>query len=378
MSAPEPTAKRQRADGEQAELVHGLVIVSNVGDTRPEEIVPDTMAAFCLNISMSVRSYVVVPDFALYPIFLAKYKREADPETGKVEKRYVKRMIPRTRYLQNITCDVMMLCCHGTRKFEDVDGVHHPHSLCFNEPNSVDRHGDRHLHAPLNSQIWSCSSYKDDEHTYTKREDSITLSEVVCRSKLVLLLCCCGGPIMQEYRAEMGEIYRPDFVYFAMDHIVHDTSINIFLALLIAAMDTATDSSGAWPVFFKRCVCQVLQWIQFNGTKANADTFWTFLKKNGYIEMRAETALVFRIKGCINNFGMQPDDKKTMLQELQSVTLLMWDGTDREINHETDQDHLDASIRATPFTQESPGARAQSPISLDALLLQLRGLMRDA
>ena len=236
MSVPESAVKRQRVEGEQEEREGGLVIVSNVGDTRPEEIVPDTVATYFLNCSMSVRSYVVVPDFASWPIFLAKWERKADPAKGRVEKRYVKRMVPRTTCLKNITYDVMILCCHGIPKFIDKDRVHHPHSLCFNESNSVDRDGDRHPFAPRSSQIWSCTSYKDNEHTYTKRVGGVTLSEVVCGSSLVLLLCCCGDPIMQEYRAEMGQKDRPDFVYFAMDHTVHDISINIFLALLITAL----------------------------------------------------------------------------------------------------------------------------------------------
>ena len=52
MSVPEPAAKRQRVDGEEEEDEEeeerddGLVIVSNFGDTRPEEIVPDTVATY--------------------------------------------------------------------------------------------------------------------------------------------------------------------------------------------------------------------------------------------------------------------------------------------------------------------------------------------
>jgi hypothetical protein len=134
MSAPDPASKRQRVDGEgDGAREGGLVIVSNVGDRRPEEIVPDTVATYCLNCSMSVRSYVVVPDFGPWSMFLANYKREGGND--RVEKRYVKKMIPDTVYLKNITCDVMMLCCLGIPRFKDRGGVHHPHALCFNEGN---------------------------------------------------------------------------------------------------------------------------------------------------------------------------------------------------------------------------------------------------
>ena len=377
-------AKRQRVERE-----NGLVIVSNVGDTRPEEIVPDTLATYCLNCGMSVRSYVVVSDFAMWPMFLANWERKADVEEGIVAKRYVKKMIPRTMCLKNITCDVMMLFCHGIPKFVDNDGVHHPHALCFNEDYSVNRDGERRYYVPRSSQIWSCSEYKDEKVTYKKRVGGVTLSEVVWGSRLVVLLCCCGGPIMQEYRAEMVGKGRPDFVYFAMDHSVHDISINIFLALLITALERATERGCDWDEFFRRCVCQVLRWVFVYGTgdDDNADTFWTFLEDMDCIEMRGENRERFRIKGCINNYGLEmnpgltedgkkkPDDKQIVLQELQSVTLLLWDGGERVVDHTTDKAQLDEWIRGTPFRQASHGGRVQSPISVDALLLQLKCLL---
>ena len=383
MSAPEPTAKRQRVDGEQEELVHGLVIVSNLGDKRPEEIVPDTVATCCLNCSMSVRSYVIVPDFGPWSIFLANYTRKADEE-GRVSKRYVKKMIPNTMYLNDITCDVMMLCCHGIPKFPDKDGVHHPHALSFNEQNSVDRDGERRRYGPPSSLIWSCSSYTDDKlTTYTKREPGITLSEVVRGSRLVLLLCCCGGPIMQEYRKEIGEADRPDFVYFAMDHIVHDISINIFLALLITALEDATQRGGVWDEFFRRCVCKVLTWVQVyggetDGGETDGEALWEFLEDKGCVEMRGETG-PFRIKGCINNYGLEHNDKEIVLRELQSITLLLWDGEgagDAVVNHKTDADRLDEWIYGKEFKNVSHRVPAESPISVDALLLRLKGLLR--
>ena len=218
----------------------------------------------------------------------------------------------------------------------------------------------------------------------------VTLSEVVCGSRLVVLLCCCGGPIMQEYRAEMVGKDRPDFVYFAMDHGVHDISINIFLALLITALERATERGGEWDEFFRRCVCQVLEWVFVYGTDDddNADTFWTFLEDMDCIEMRGENDERFRIKGCINNYGLEmdpgltedgnpkPDDKQIVLQELQSVTLLLWDGGERVVDHKTDKAQLAEWIKGTVLSEDSERARVQSPISVDALLLQLKCLLR--
>lgn len=379
MSVPEPAAKRQRVERDD-----GLVIVSNFGDTRPEEIVPDTVATYFLNGGMSVRSYVVVVDFGTWPILLANWKREVEYEKDdpvklkRVEKRYVKKMIPRTMYLKGITCDVMMLWCHGMSKYTDKEGIHRPHSMCFYEPYGVDTDGEHRGYTPLHSLIWSCSAYTDEKQTYRKVENGITLSEVVCGSRLVLLLCCIGGPIMQEYRKEMGEKERPDFVYFAMDENVHDISINIFLALLIDALERAKVRGGDWDEFIRRCVCQVLVWVKRCG---DSEVMWDFLEVMRYVEMRGENGKVFRIKGCIHNFSAEADDKQTVLRELQSLTLLLWDGgeggarVERIVNHKTDMDELVALMGGKPFRQASQGASAESPITVDALLLQLKGLL---
>ena len=298
MSVSEPVAKRQRVDVERDD---GLVIVSNFGDTRPEEIVPDTVATYFLNGGMSVRSYVVVVDFGTWPIFLANWEREGvlkreGVEKGRVEKRYVKKMIPRTIYLRGITCDVMMLWCHGMKRYTDAKGNHRPHSMCFYEPEGVDRNGEHLGYTPRHSQVWSCSAYTDEKQTYRKVENGITLADVVCGSRLVLLLCCIGGPIMQEYRKEMGEKERPDFVYFAMNENVHDISINIFLALLIDALERNKVRGGDWDEFIRRCVCQVLVWVKRCGDSEDSEKkLWTFLEVMRCVEMRG--AKMFRIQG---------------------------------------------------------------------------------
>jgi hypothetical protein len=330
------------------------------------------VATYFLDGGMSVRSYVVVVDFGKWPVFLANW------EGGVGVERYVKKMIPRTMCLKGITCDVMMLWCHGMSKYTDAEGNHRPHSMCFYEPCSVGIGGEQPGYTPRDSQVWSCSAYTDEEQTYKKVEDGITLSEVVCGSRLVLLTCCIGGPIMREYRKEMGEKERPDFVYFAMDENVHDISINIFLALLIDALERAKVRGGTWAEFIRRCVCQVLVWVQrFGGSE---DRLWGFLELMDCVDMRGENGKVFRIKGCIHNFSAEADDKQTVLRELQSLTLLLWDGGEggeRIVNHETDKDELAALTGGKPFRRGSLGETAESPISVDGLLLQLKGLLRD-
>ena len=197
---------------------------------------------------------------------------------------------------------------------------------------------------------------------------------------------------MQEYRAEMGEADTPDFVYFAMDHIVYDISINIFLALLIAVLGGTPTGRDASDEFFMRCVCQVLMWVQVYGAGSDADAFWKFLQDEDCVEMIGTSGQTFRIKGCINNYGLEmnpglnddgsqkPNDKQIVLRELQAVTLRLWDGGgggQRVIHHNTDGKLLDDWIDGTPFRPSTHGPRAESQVSVDALLLQLRGLLCD-
>jgi hypothetical protein len=63
---------------------------------------------------------------------------------------------------------------------------------------------------------------------------------------------------------------------------------------------------------------------------------WEYLEVMRYVEMRGENGKVFRIKGCIHNFSAEADDKQTVLRELQSLTLLLWDGGERVVDHKTD------------------------------------------
>jgi hypothetical protein len=179
----------------------------------------------------------------------------------------------------------------------------------------------------------------------------------------------------------MGQKKGPDFVYLEMDHAVHDISINIFLGLLITALETAMNRDGPCDEVFKRCVCQVLHWVQDNG--GDELEFWEYLVTLRCIEMRGN-GTVFRIKGCINNYGLEmeekPNDKQTVLRELQSVTMLLWesDGRQRVVNYKTDGDLLENWILGTPFPQASHGAREESPDSVQGLLLQLKGLLSGA
>ena len=385
-----------------------LIIVSNFGDTRPEESEPDTVTAFFLGQGVSVTNYLVVPGIGAQPKFLANYRDVYDENAdgtphakkGQLRNRYVKKMVPSTRDLTNIACHVMVLFCHGA-------GLPtHPHYMCFHERDSVSVRGYRAGPSPEATTVWSCSSCTraDAEGkmvTYEKPDGGVTLSQVVERSKLVLLLSCCGENIMREYESEAGDT-KPDFVVFWLPRILHDISHNIFIALLINAIENCSDYRHTWDEIVRRCVCRVLWWIKVYGKEP--DRFWLSLQRDEVIsEGQNPTRSIqeqFRIKGCITTFNAgidattKIDDKDLFLRELQAATLMIWnDGRDgkprgyTKIDQQKTAGELDDLVHGVALCREpqkcsqlvSKAAAAQpfcgQQAQLDVLLAQLKGLM---
>ena len=176
-----------------------IVIISNMGGDRPaEEIEADAVTTCFQHYGMSVRSYVCVADCGAKPIFVAYH-------TDKDNVRYVKRMIPSTKCLRNIKCDVMILLGHGSRRSRK-NGT--PSYLSFHESMGVYADGVRRSISPDVTRIWSCSSCSVHGQTLTKPDDGVTLSEVVHRSKLVMMLCCFGEIITEDYEIEGGNTHN--------------------------------------------------------------------------------------------------------------------------------------------------------------------------
>ena len=374
-AGPAPKRARRSTDG--------VVIVSSLGDRRPDEIVVDTLANCCLNFCMSVRNYAVMSDFGSRPMFLANKAYEAlgtEPAF-----RYVKQMLPRTSYLKDVDCDVMIIHAHGgVRRVNVEKNTKRPYYLTFHEQNHVyAESGERKTTSSMSAVIYSCSLYNDGVNEYTAPDGAATLSGVVGDSRLVLLLSCCGRNIIEEYSSEMRDRNKPDLVAFLMDDHVHDVSINIFFTLLIAALESRTMNPSPWDEFFKRSVCHVLYWIKKHGV--SGDTFWNFLKRERYISLRGRGS--YRIKGFINNFKLHAGDEDRLLLELQSLTLLQWrrpagdtlGNYDWEVAQARTEHELAALICGGPFLKASaPAALPGSAPRLDAMLLQLKGLMRGA
>ena len=386
------------------------VVVSSVGDIRPDEMVADAVTTFFLNQGRSVTNYMLLPEFgsiSVGAVFLAnnEYReKEKDPAdrtktVDRLVKKYVKKIIPSTAHLVYTECKVMLLLCHGAPRTAQF-ATPQPHFLSFYEGKSVTVHGGKSKPSEA-SRIWTCYSYThtDEDGTtveYQKPYGGVLLNDVVKNSKLVLLLACCGKPIMEEYGSQ-GVHAKPDFVVFSRPLGTCDISMNIFLAMLMTALEQCPRDlkEGDWDDVVRRNVCQVLLWIKQHGVKKDGEesevegiNFWRFLQRQEII-MRGQqpnNCDYFRIKGLFNSQALtydheaKKDDKCVFLEELRSLTLMIWVGGGvgyDHINYTRSEHQLRAWMEnKLPFTgyehiDVGPGS-VLHPLTVDAMLLQLR------
>ena len=235
-----------------------VAVVSHMGDIRPDsEMLADMVSMFFLYEGMSVTSFVCVDGVSPQLAFLASH---APPHTN----HYMKRMVASTERLTRISADVMFLLCHGFRRQREERT---PSRLDFYGGMNVSVSGSRIERAQA-LEVWSCSSftsYTDQKEpvTYQKPEHGVTLSQVVDWTKLVMLLCCRGREILQEYQHEKKSEDRPDFVLFDSKEQIFDISINIFLSLLIYYIDADASQDVATHALVKRNVCRVIALVQY-------------------------------------------------------------------------------------------------------------------
>jgi hypothetical protein len=323
----------------------------------------DMMAMFFVGQNCSVDSYVYVPDCAESVMWLAKY-------TNKRHKHYEKKMVPSTACVKRLISDVVLVSCHASPRDAHTS---EPAVLLFHDGvDSVSVLGVQQG-TPDALKIWSCSSYTDrgSNQTYTKPAGSISLSEVVQDSRLVLLLSCHGGDIIQEYASEAHAVTNPDFLVFEKD-AVRSISVNIFLSLFISAVERSTIRQGDWHVFLRRNICRVLLWVKKHG--GTPRKFWNFMRNiiGCVLDGRDET--VFQVKGCVNYYELDKDTAPIILEDLQALTLVTFDGGEARVRCTHTQDELQAMVRPLDHQCSQMGGT----VDLDSLLLQLRGLLRGA
>jgi hypothetical protein len=357
-----------------------VAVVSHMGEMRPDnEMLADMVSMFCVDKGMSVTSYVCVDGVSPELAFLASH---APSQT----KHYMKQMVASTERLTRISADVLFLLSHGFRR---QSKERTPSRLDFYGGMNVSVLGSR-IEREEALEIWSCSSftsYTDQKEpvTYEKPEHGVTLSQVVDWTKLVMLLCCRGREILQEYEYEKKSEDRPDFVLFDSKEQIYDISINVFLALLIYYIDADASKDVATHALVKRNVCRVIALVQYYTEQDNAVArFWQCLQDTRCVSV---TENKFQIRWCIANFDLTDEEPKDVMRDLQSLALVMWHGgVDGGPGHiarlhcrsprATLLDYIDPG-RARPSQAGARASALRAGDEVELLLLQLKGLFSD-
>jgi len=391
-------AKRPRRDCTE------VAIYSAPGAKKPA-MAADALATVLLRFRVNVSSYVCVPGVGEKPICVANFD-------GNPGGKWKKLLFPRTADLKAIASSVKVLFCHGSARVE-TEGGRMPPYMVFHNPLGVDVDGRTLAGAPPASEVWACGTFDDGAKTYTKPPYGVTLSEVVAGSQLVLLFCCYSADIICDYGREDRERQNPDFLVFLRDAEVWDTSIHIFTAMLMRAVERSGVKKPPFSECLKRNICQVLLWVQEHGS---ADAFWDFLVKEKLVEMK-EHGGSFCVQYMAAAIALStstvtaPQFKQKLLAEVQSVTLMIWvfdvdanangRGSYKCIDYKNEKAKLEAYrdgqkvMTGAEHAAGAAGARGPAwsdsfddipadeaepldALSVDALLTELRGLLGRA
>ena len=362
-----------------------VVVVSHIGDKQPDEMLSDMMTMFFLNQGTNVTSYVCLADFSLHAAFLAQHKTT-------FEREYAKKMVPSTFHLKRLDADVAILFCHGVKRNQ---GKQRPARLDFYGDSSVSVAGDSVQRIEA-LELWSCSSCTLGTSTLKKPDHGVALSDVVDGCRLVLLLSCYAGYILEEYEAEKDKAKRPDFAFFDKPDTVYDISLHVFLALLTKAIEKGHCRDEPFYVFVKRQMAIVISWVQNFGI--DAEVFWEYLESSQCVRMvkhNCDDKDTFRIKGCITEYSLfekredkmedkMEDNREIILRDLQTLTLAIWhEGENGEEGHvmrlgnATPQAVLRRFISPAGVCLRQAGA-GPAAVETALLLLQLKDLLRGA
>lgn len=373
--AEEEVSKKRRREqalamAEESEC-NDIAIVSYMGaDRAVEEIEADVLTMCFTDHLMSVRNVVCVADCAATPIFIADHTDKTRKNT-----RYVKKIIPSTTWLKNMNCDVMILIGHG------FEGITSPSYITFCDSPGVDADGVRREISPNATRLWSCSSFEDrDGNIYPKPAGGVHLSQVVHGSKLVMMLCCHGEIIARDYEfQDIPSTGKPDLLIFKTSGEINDTSMYVFLALLMTSVEkNNSNHTGSYDASIKRHIYQVFLWIQTRGT--DAEQFWTFLMTQGCVFSTESTG--FEIKGNTSyTWQLRAGCKQVLLDELRTLSLGL-------CNPETDafggcytwvnSSHNKIDLEAWTQRPKPAAEPVTKTADISNLLLRLRGLLCSA
>jgi hypothetical protein len=179
------------------------------------------------------------------------------------------------------------------------------------------------------------------------------------------MLCCAAESIADEYASDDSlSTRKPDLLIFKTSSCVHDTSINVFLALLMTCIEENNSShAGSYDASIKRHIYHIFSLIATEGS--NAESFWTFLMTQGCVS-EVPKVTGFRIKGTTSQLSLHDTAKQLIWNELRSLSLGLWTPA---------TDENDGAYTWVNAYTPPPTYAAVQAAQLDGLLLQLKGMV---
>ena len=178
------------------------------------------------------------------------------------ELKYRKTMIDNTRMLkvaasQQVHSEIMIIICHGTRSTADTCSFltfcdHHSPQKIYNDP----------------LDISACA---------TRGHTDVTLKDVICASKLVVLSCCAGIDIVPEYLTEAAE-GGPDILYFDA-HEIRVITHHIVFEWLFNLVESDNDPMKTYLAKTKASIMRIMSIVKM--FKYDAGSFWEFMQTIG-------------------------------------------------------------------------------------------------
>lgn len=317
------------------------------------------------------------------------------------QENYKKTLVHATASLKHIECDVMFIMCHGgggpspLLAFYDDQKDHWTNE---NDPDEVNM-----------LTLWA--RHKDTEPTKAYAKEGyakVSMSEVVDKTKMVVLMSCCAGDIVKAYFEEKPATSQQFFYFSSVGDDGHfelsSSTIEIVLSLLlnvVDCIDCIDVASVASVKEWRDSILQVMKIVKLFGVDHEA--FWDYLvvagvtlpldvskKRQQILTVEKDDERWFRIAGHRLDHFLYPATKKTILSECRTLTLATWDASSQSLTYLTvdspelgviefcDDPSIDTFLKeyatkeTRPFKRQRVGARLHTQDSLAKLLVQLK------
>lgn len=233
---------------------------------------------------------------------------------------YLKKMLHSTSELKGIPSDLLIILCHGIKRNQFGSSM-----LEFRDIES-DRSFDNNVCVSAGSMF---------SQQFNSYKNIITLQELTRKTKLVLLMCCTGDQIMQDYLLDVRTYSRPDFL-ISNREFLNCVSCEVIL-MMIFGLIPFKNGSGSWNSDLVRdAIIRLFQIVKLFGQDYMG--FWEYLKSIGLISLNNQMEINqqlskssinekrVRTYGRYSNWELLDDFPEVLFMDFQSLLLVSKEG----------------------------------------------------